>query len=473
MFDVIYDDHDPVRVTVANGQKLTALCVGTVRLPLVSTDGTKHEITLHNVVYHPSFHNNLLSVRRLWKDSRINTKFAGGNSRFKDVQTGVKYQFDEDPSGGYKSRAYATKIKLDSGVLHSRFGHCGAKRLRQMQTRCTGFPEGDIVDHDPSKCEACKAGDMKHKHFKSSSREFSYFGERLSSDLCGPFPKSVEGYRYMLNIVDAHTNWLTTIPLRSKSSGEVQHAMTEFLRQYKRYLPIDDRKITWHTDNGGEFMSDDLNEFCREMCIHRSFSVPYEAPRNAHAERMWGIILRTMRISLAESGVHVSLWPYAASHATLIHNSLPSSSLLNNITPTEALTGKPPEVRRFRTWGCAAFYYVPKHERAHKLSPRAVPAINLGYDASRDAYYVYVPSLNRITSAINLTFNERKFLTFDETGVRGLPRAARPLGRTEYHYREPRDRPRDRPRRQRKRTAAAHRAACEVAGQRANGAGGV
>ena len=74
-------------------------------------------------------------------------------------------------------------------------------------------------------------------------------------------------------------------------------------------------------------MSTDLNEFCDEFCVHRSFSTPYGPPTNAHAERMWGLLLRTTRILLVQSGVHESLWWYAVQQATMLHNYMPSTTL--------------------------------------------------------------------------------------------------------------------------------------------------
>ena len=81
----------------------------------------------------------------------------------------------------------------------------------------------------------------------------------------------------MLNIVDSYTNELFIYPLRSKSSDEVSSAFKTFLKEQKSYLP-DDKLITWHTDNGGEFMSQDLDEFCHEFAIVRLFSVPFDPP---------------------------------------------------------------------------------------------------------------------------------------------------------------------------------------------------
>ena len=61
--------------------------------------------------------------------------------------------------------------------------------------------------------------------------------------------------------------------LKSKSSHEVRHAFDEFLTDHEEFL-AHKKKVTWHTDNGGEFMSHDLDEFCNEFAIARSFSVP-------------------------------------------------------------------------------------------------------------------------------------------------------------------------------------------------------
>ena len=41
----------------------------------------------------------------------------------------------------------------------------------------------------------------------------------------------------------------------------------------------------------------------------------------------------------------------------------------------------------------------PLRNRESKRSPRAVPAVHLGGDPHRNGYLVYVPYLNRITSA--------------------------------------------------------------------------
>ena len=65
--------------------------------------------------------------------------------------------------------------------------------------------------------------------------------------------------------------------------------------------------------------------------------------------------------------------------------------------------------------------------------------MHLGLDPHRNGYLVYIPHLNRITTAYHLTFQERKFLNFTPHGIVNIPRKIRPLRDIEQTYREPRD----------------------------------
>ena len=75
-FTRIYENHQPVRIKVANNETLTANVVGECEVSLRDTTGRNHTITLHNVVYHKAFAQNLMSVRKLWRHNRVSTKFC-------------------------------------------------------------------------------------------------------------------------------------------------------------------------------------------------------------------------------------------------------------------------------------------------------------------------------------------------------------------------------------------------------------
>ena len=223
----VYTDHDPVRIKIADKRVLRAHAVGTAVTTLRDSRGRMHQVTLHNVVFHPEFGSNLLSVRRLWRDNRLSTKFRDKNY-MKCAHTGAKFPINYH--GQYRMHSASSAVRtvknhVDADILHSRFGHCSARRLAKMTERSRRMPKcDDIKSHDPSTCDACQSGGSKRKPFRRrEGNPFTYFGERLSSDLCGPFPKSVDGgCKYMLNIVDSCTNDLHVYYLTSKHSSEVR-----------------------------------------------------------------------------------------------------------------------------------------------------------------------------------------------------------------------------------------------------------
>jgi len=440
----VYYKHPPVLIKVADNRTLQAHAVGTAILSLLDQHHKTHHVTLHNVIYHPNFHTNLLSVRRLWLDNHIMCRFDPHNY-LQDSPSGTKFPitYDQQYVSSHVTNVSSIRV-VDDDLIHARFSHASARRLDKLATRSIGFPRSshDSIVLDPTACDACNAGAARRRPFQSHTNpsRYSYFGARLSSDLCGPFPKSIDSYVYMLNIVDAHTNYLQVYFLHSKSSNEVKVCLESYLHEFRSQLPHDPGKpIRWHTDNGGEFISSDLQTFCNEFAIKRSFSTPYAPPQNAHAERMWGLVLRSMRVMLAASHVHESFWTYAARHACMLHNMLPSTRLAGEISPYQALYRMPPDVSNVRVWGCSCWYYLPDHERDSKISPRALPAVHLGLDPRRNGYVVYIPHLNRITTAYHLTFQERKFLHFTPHGIVNIPRKIRPLRDVEQTYREPRD----------------------------------
>ena len=170
-------------------------------------------------------------------------------------------------------------------------------------------------------------------------------------------------------------------------------SFNQYLEEMDHLLPkTHDKPIRWHTDNGGEFTSNSLDEFCHEFAIKRSFSVPYAPPQNAHAERVWGLLLRPVRSMLAETSVHEKFWSYAIKHACNVHNILPSSKLPDEISPHQAVFNEIPDISKFRVWGCVSYYLVPDHELKSKLSPRAWAGVHMGFDPQRKGYLIYIQS---------------------------------------------------------------------------------
>ena len=66
-----------------------------------------------------------------------------------------------------------------------------------------------------------------------------------------------------------------------------------------------------HSDQGGEFNSDDLKEFCARHGIHKTTTAGYDPNANASAESSVGILKRRARYLLSGSRLPTTWWAVA------------------------------------------------------------------------------------------------------------------------------------------------------------------
>ena len=437
------------RIRVANGKFAAVTGVGEVDLRIVdSKTNSTCVITLYNVLYIPEVPVNLISTRALWNDTGIKTTFSNVCNMLMPDKKSIT--FDTGSKGHYycvaKSNglhvsdeqidfgealcticedndgasAFATAPPISADTVHARMGHCGPDRAVQTLRRSIGLPEQPnyrkLVQHD---CEGCRLGGArKHPmHAIPDHLRPQKFGDRVHSDLCGPFPVSVSGsYEYILSFVDSATGYSEIYLLQSKLSSEVKKYFHAYVKKHADILPNGKIK-EWFTDNGGEFTSSDIEEFVDEFIAKRGYTVPYCSPQNAQAERLWGILQRTIRILLAHSGMPTCFWHYAALQANILHNLLPRRTNPDSLSPHEAVYGTKPDFTYVRVWGCLTYCTLRNEKDVEdRASSTGVKAALLGRDERRRGWIVYIPSLNRITTSFDVNFVEDKFLRFDKTG---------------------------------------------------------
>ena len=424
-------------VTVASGEALPIQAIGDIQLSLLLPDGTKSIQIIKNVYYVPTSAVNVFSVRRLWKDNNAKVRFRDNAIvTFSDgvrlvlpaisshytlvVDSKTKKNIASEwnrPQVSYGSRS---QTPIDDDVIHRRLGHCGQQRIIKTGLNSRSKRVRNYKSH--SKCEACAAGGARNKRVqKHSTRQYTYFGERISSDLCGPFPKSAHGdFEYSICFTDAFSRYAAVYYLKSKGTDEVKAALKQFIKDHKRWLKRGVRE--WHTDNGGEFCSKLLDDFCEEISVKRHYSVPYTPALNGQAERIWGLLLRPMRTLLYESGVPDVFWPECMAHCVQLHNSLSKS---HGLPPLQILTGRSIDHDKFGIWGSKVFYTMPVRYRinlfknrkgSNKLRPTAIKSVYLGCDPERrGGHLLFIPQLNRITTGFTKQIDwdfEGEFIDF-------------------------------------------------------------
>ncbi|CAI7848604.1 unnamed protein product [Closterium sp. NIES-54] len=127
-------------------------------------------------------------------------------------------------------------------------------------------------------------------------------------------------------------------------------------------------------DEGGEFSSDLLQDFCHAEGILLSFMLPASPHKNGVAEHRIGLVMEVARTSMIHAVAPHFQWHFAVRYAAHQLNLWPHVSLPET-SPTLRWTGKVGDASVFRVWGSRAFV---RNSSADKLSSRALPCVFLG-----------------------------------------------------------------------------------------------
>ena len=421
--DATHDiEHMPkVRVRVANGT-LHPVASRSKSLQVMKTrqSGYEETVELSGLLCTPALRSNgrpirlFASIYAFYHDG-IQTEF--NNTNVMTLPNGHKVQMIVDPLE-CKARVAARPAKHraasvnttdavfdDESINHARLVHFGNNR--------TG-----LWKHDPTTCKHCMLGGHRHapyhkKQPRERAKEYTFFGQRVSSDIVGPFTPSVtHGFKWAIVFYDWYSGHVSIGYLKAKESQAIKASLQQYQVDIQAHLK-DGRVWEWHTDGDGGFTSKETEEMCLELNTRHSFSVAGESNTNPGAERIIGVLLRPMRI-LGSSAVGDAepYWPFMANQAAQAHNSLPSRRFNPPASPNSKLgiaESKATLLKRFRVMFTRAYVRLPDVRRPTKLSPVAFEAITLGWDPVREAHFVLVPELGRITTVRSISFDEREF----------------------------------------------------------------
>jgi hypothetical protein len=282
---------------------------------------------------------------------------------------------------------------------HDRLGHPGTQVL-DVLSRHFGFSCNK--NKHSSFCNSCHLSNSKRLPFyESNSFTFSPF-DIIHCDLwTSPVP-SKTGYKYYMVLIDNFSNFVWVYPLKFKS--ETFTTFTKFHRliatQFNRHIK------TFQCDLGGEFDNHAFKNFAQHGFLFR-FSCPQTSSQNGRAERMIRRLNDIIRSLLIHAQLPPMFWVEALHTATYLHNILPTKRL-NFFTPTFALYLRHPTYDHLRVFGCAC-YPNTSATQPHKLHPRAIRCIFLGYPPDFRGYRCFDPTTGRVHISRHVTFDEHTF----------------------------------------------------------------
>lgn len=398
----------PTVINVAkSGVSLVSRIVGDVKMS-ATVNGKQLRCTVYGVLFVPGLYTNLFSVKRVTergmevvfgKDSARITR--NGQIVCTADRKGRLYELNVDVMK--QSSAMVSESESQLSLWHRRYGHIGKSGLLKLiRSDMIEGIEGKVSSDSSQKiCEPCMMGKQAKLPFEEcvksrSSRPL----ELVHTDVCGPFkPESWDDKKIFVTFIDDYTHFTAVYVLKAKS---------DVVDAFKRYAAMAtthfERKIArLRSDNGSEYMNEELMTYCSESGIVMEPSVPYTPQQNGVAERMNRTLLERTRAMLDESGVSRMLWSEAVQAAVHVVNRSPTNALTVMKTPYEMWYGRKPDVSRLRVFGSKVFCHVPKEKRS-KLDGKSRLGYLTGYGCS--GYRVWSPDQRKVIVCRDVVIEE-------------------------------------------------------------------
>ena len=368
-------------------------------------NGTWVPGSIENVLYVPRLRKNLLSVGVCTSEG-YNVVF-----RKQDVEISIdneiiaqgKIQCNKIYRLLFKVReGHQANIAHDLQVWHERAGHINKRSLKTMADK--NIVEGvQMNGHRQTSCEACHIGKAHRQPFNQIQQKKTYPGEFFHTDVCGPMDTpSLSGARYFLTFKDDSSCYRFVYFLKHKS--DVYDRFVEFERLIctKFNRPM----TTIRSDNGGEYMSNEMKTYLAKKGIKLETTAPYTPQQNGRAERDNRTIVESARTMMLRGRTPRYLWAEAVNTAIYILNR--TASCKNpSCTPYEVWTGQSSNLGHLRIFGCVAYMHIPKQFRK-KLDAKAKKLTMVGYQGDSKNYRLYDPSSRKVIVSRDVTFDEYK-----------------------------------------------------------------
>ena len=184
-------------------------------------------------------------------------------------------------------------------------GHFGVNRtvanIRSSGTNYVGIVK-DVRDYIAS-CPICQK--TTEKKTTSVGQRFSVAvsqpNMRLAIDSLGPLDADENGFQHVLVLIDCFSRFVDLFPTRSTTAAEAVKILIAYYGRYGHYAEI-------QSDNGKEFINDNVTEFIAAMGARQKRSIAYSHEDNAICERVIKEVRRHLRDLVLEDESNSIPW---------------------------------------------------------------------------------------------------------------------------------------------------------------------
>ena len=203
-------------------------------------------------------------------------------------------------------------------------------------------------------CPICQKEDPRH--FEAVTAPFTKITlrpmQRVNVDTIGPLPTSVDGYKYIVVVIDTFTRYLVTFPAKTLEADEC----AKLLARYTTTYGIPDEFLT---DNGGQFVNLHLRHLFELWGVQHIKTIPYSHEENGIVERANKEVMRHLRNIMFNVKI-LEKWDEFLPYAERIINATKHSEI--GFSPVELLYGNSIDLNRHMT-------YVPEMSNIEYATP--------------------------------------------------------------------------------------------------------
>lgn len=385
LFSSILELQTPMKIAIAKtGSFITATKKGTIHV----TSNMGVNGILEDVFYCPEIPYNLLSVRRM-QNAGMTVVF---NQEGVIVNKGGKTIMKGKPLNNLIGIDFVINKNRENSIVqihniernnyklwHQRLGHIGKSKFLELKNKqmISDMGQIDRVTPDDNLCEACINGKQARLPF-AKTKDKSYVKRPLfitHSDVCGPItPTTIDNKNYFVLFVDEFTHYCVTYLITYKS--DVFSIFKDFIT--KSEALFNSKVVHLYCDNGGEYLSNEMKDYCVQKGISYHLTVPRTPQLNGVSERMVRTITEKARAMISGASLEKYFWGEAILTATYLINLTPTKALLVDKTPYESWHRKKPQLKYLRVFGSTV--YVHNKTRKTKFDDKSWKGILVGYE---------------------------------------------------------------------------------------------
>ena len=393
----------------AGNQHLPIDCYGTVTLPVDSHDGP-FSITLLNVAYVPDFMTNIVSLHKFVEqgvhfDTEKMHLHINGETYCKVYPKAGHFTFNSRPllPASTRSAFFAATKSRSSLEWHKVLAHASHDTVMHLEESTSGIK----IDNKESaqvprtnECETCAL--TKSQRIVSRSPDVSEDSDkpfyRITFDLLHHDP-ALNGDQWTTHIACRSTDFNLVFTHSNKSDAPkiILDAIALIETRYNG-------KVVFFRSDGERTLGTDFLNQLKAKGITIEPSAPDTPDQNGHSERKGGVIAMKARALRIEAGLPPKLWNEAIRAAGYIANRTPMKKH-GWKTPYELVTGKQPNLKHLRLFGCKAYAHIKHIPRKQKLAERAHIGFLVGYD-STNIFRIWIPLKRKIIRTRDILFDE-------------------------------------------------------------------